>query len=50
MDFAFLTSGLRLFHLSIEKRKNDFLKVFVYDSIGVTFLVNTELSSEEKPR
>ena len=37
IDFVFATSGLSLFHSSIQYGKNVFLKLFVHDGIAFIF-------------
>ena len=43
MDFAFLISGLSLFHSSIKYGKNVLLKLFVLDGIHFNLPVDTDL-------
>ena len=43
IDFASLTSGLSLFHLLIQYRKNNFLKLFAHDRISFSFPADIDL-------
>ena len=42
VDFALLTSGLSLFHSSIQQGKKAFLMLFDRDGTGFNFLADTD--------